>query len=90
MRVPRRVLSSLCIVEQLRPTPRIRTICEYTRSLSATFPCVRPIPSFGLLFLPLSFLPLSLFSPYLSVSFFPRYRGADVISCSVGLQMHPR
>lgn len=51
----------------------------------------RPIPSFGLLFLPLSvFLPLSFFFPYLSVSFFPRYCGADVISCSVGLQMHPR
>lgn len=40
---PRRVLSSLCIVEQLRPTPRIRTICEYTRSPSAI-----PSPVFDL------------------------------------------
>lgn len=53
---------------------------------------VRPIPSFRLLFLPLSFSFFVFFSFFLSlpVSFSPRYRGADVISCSVGLQMHPR
>lgn len=37
--VPRRVLSILCIVEQLRPTPRIRAICEYTLAL-----CFPPTP----------------------------------------------
>lgn len=64
-----------------------------------SFP-VRPIPSFGLLFLPLSlslfclflFFPIS-FSPFPPLALpppSPRCRGADVISCSVGLQMHPR
>lgn len=91
--VPRRVLSILCIVEQLRPTPRIRAICEYTRSPSATFPLFDLFHRFAFSFSrslsPFFFCPFLFFS-YLSVSFSPRYRGADVISCSVGLQMHPR
>lgn len=34
--VPARVLSILCIAKQLRPTPRLRAICEYIRIPSTT------------------------------------------------------
>lgn len=43
--VPRRVLSILCIVEQLRPTPRIQAICEYMLALCFVPPLFRPSPS---------------------------------------------
>lgn len=48
-RAPRRVLSILCIVEQLRPTLRMRAICEYTLPPSlpiprSTYSAVYPFP----------------------------------------------
>jgi len=98
--VPRRVLSILCIVEQLRPTPRIRAICEYTFSsatlLGKPYSIVLP-PSLSVFlpfyFFPL-FLPLSLCSLLFAALSLRRARychpAADIISCSVGLQMHPR
>lgn len=71
--MPRRVLSILCIVEQLRPTPRIQAICEYTFSLY--FP-----PQFDL-FHCLSF---SLLSVFLSLYFsFFRFHSPPPLSLSL-------
>lgn len=49
--LPARVLSILCIAEQLRPTPRLRAICEYMRFPlplpPAPLPPPRPIHRFS-------------------------------------------
>lgn len=86
--LPARVLSILCIAKQLRPTPRLRAICEYIRFLPP-LPSPTPRRSTDPSFLPL-LLSLFLYLSPLSLSFPPRYRGTDVILCSVGLQMYPR